>query len=47
MNENPGRFRRGGTVRVVRICDIAGMVVCDVGRRRERGAPELDRDNGE
>ena len=47
MNEGPGRFRRSGTVRSVRICDIAGTVVCDIDCRRERRAPGLDRDNGQ
>jgi hypothetical protein len=44
MNRVPGRFRRSGTVRSVRICDIAGTAVCDIGQRR---APGLDRDNGQ
>ena len=47
MNEGQGRFRRSGTVRSVRICDIAGTVVGDVGRHGQRRAPGLDQDNGQ
>lgn len=46
MNGGPGRFRRSGAVWSVQICDIAGTAVCEIGRRRERRALGLDRDDG-